>query len=947
MSCHELTFRVFVSSTFSDLIAERNVLQEHVFKDLREYCRGKGARFQAIDLRWGVSEEAALDQQTMDICIQELKRCRDVSPRLNFIVLLGGRYGWRPLPPRIEAQEFQSLKLRIPVEQQPFLNDWYRRDDNAVPPHYYLQPRKVNIYDCMNQLEKRAAYEAEAIEWEKIAFMLRTLLHQSAKEVFPDPNDPRRRKYEYSATHQEIRRGVFESESPRHHAFAYFRTIEELPEDDRAKKYRDIENGTVDVESRDRLVALKKKIRSFLPSENVYEYSTGWKDLQPGSIPGVSEQMPHLPISQEYLQALCDRVKTDLRAVIDRELMDYRRASDLDREIESHNDFGKDRGKHFIGREDVLDRIRVYLSGESSRPLVVYGVSGSGKTALMARTAGLITESQKPGVDPVLICRYVGATSASSDIRSLLESLCRELARTYGDGRAVPGEFRELTRDFPRRLLPATAERPLSILLDALDQLSPANDALYLAWLPRQLPPHVKLIVSVLDSKGTEGECYRIPQKMVSAENKVQVDLLPGKESEKLLDAWLMGTHRRLQPEQRREVLDKFAANGLPLYLKLAFTTARHWKSYEPPPSLDTDVTGIVNDMLTRLENERNHGYMLTSRFLGYLGAGRHGLTEEEILDLLSEDKEVMDDLRTRSSRSPKVDRLPFVIWSRLHAELEPYLSEYRADNTTVISFYHRQVGETVANRYLNTESGRGKTHGAVSKYFERRWREPYIRALSELPYHVTEAKEGVERILCDLLFIEAKARAGKLFELLRDYDRAIDKNTLPCLVQVRKAVSSVLPYLSSRPALTLQSIYNRLTWFDGLEPRLLRSLKIARSELDGRSFWLSAKGPLPDSQIHADLNVRFETGSSIQALAVDRPVIAVASYNGEVEFRDLTVGEQLYHRRLDCSRIAGIALDKGAACIAYIDTDGLVRTERSSAYMRGRKEKRGRCMTL
>ena len=66
----ELIFRVFVSSTFSDLIAERNALQEHVFPRLREFCQKRGARFQAIDLRWGVSEEAALDQQTMNICLE-------------------------------------------------------------------------------------------------------------------------------------------------------------------------------------------------------------------------------------------------------------------------------------------------------------------------------------------------------------------------------------------------------------------------------------------------------------------------------------------------------------------------------------------------------------------------------------------------------------------------------------------------------------------------------------------------------------------------------------------------------------------------------------------------------------------------------------------------------------------------------------------------------------
>ena len=92
------TFRIFVSSTFSDLKAERNALQERVFPRLRDLCQQHGARFQVIDLRWGVSEEASLDQQAMKICLGEIERCQKVTPRPNFIVLLGDRYGWCPPP---------------------------------------------------------------------------------------------------------------------------------------------------------------------------------------------------------------------------------------------------------------------------------------------------------------------------------------------------------------------------------------------------------------------------------------------------------------------------------------------------------------------------------------------------------------------------------------------------------------------------------------------------------------------------------------------------------------------------------------------------------------------------------------------------------------------------------------------------------------------------------
>ena len=105
------TFRIFVSSTFSDLKAERNALQERVFPRLRELCAAHGTRFQAIDLRWGVSEEASLDQRTMKICLGEIARCQQVTQRPNFIVLLGDRYGWCPLPEEIPAREFDSSFL--------------------------------------------------------------------------------------------------------------------------------------------------------------------------------------------------------------------------------------------------------------------------------------------------------------------------------------------------------------------------------------------------------------------------------------------------------------------------------------------------------------------------------------------------------------------------------------------------------------------------------------------------------------------------------------------------------------------------------------------------------------------------------------------------------------------------------------------------------------------
>ncbi len=138
---HSSTFRVFVSSTFADLVEERNALQRNVWPKLTELCEKEGFRFQAIDLRWGISEEAGLDQQTSRICLQELERCQTTSLRPNFIVLLGNRYGWRPLAEKIDADEFEAIEKKaeeLGLPDRSLLKEWYALDDNAVPPAFFL-----------------------------------------------------------------------------------------------------------------------------------------------------------------------------------------------------------------------------------------------------------------------------------------------------------------------------------------------------------------------------------------------------------------------------------------------------------------------------------------------------------------------------------------------------------------------------------------------------------------------------------------------------------------------------------------------------------------------------------------------------------------------------------------------------------------------------------------
>lgn len=99
--------RIFISSTFVDMNVERGLLQSRIIPEIKKHCASKGWQFECVDLRWGVSQEAQEQSKTIQICMNEIRHCRDVSPKPNFIVLLGERYGWIPDGSSISATEME------------------------------------------------------------------------------------------------------------------------------------------------------------------------------------------------------------------------------------------------------------------------------------------------------------------------------------------------------------------------------------------------------------------------------------------------------------------------------------------------------------------------------------------------------------------------------------------------------------------------------------------------------------------------------------------------------------------------------------------------------------------------------------------------------------------------------------------------------------------------
>lgn len=78
----------------------------------------------------------------------------------------------------------------------------------------------------------------------------------------------------------------------------------------------------------------------------------------------------------------------------------------------------------------------------------------------------------------------------------------------------IPGDYQGVATYFTSSLHLASADKPLYLFLDAVDQLSPEDGASGMSWLPLSLPPHVKLVLST--SSEVEYRCFPVLQSLMA-----------------------------------------------------------------------------------------------------------------------------------------------------------------------------------------------------------------------------------------------------------------------------------------------------------------------------------------------------------------------------------------------------------------------------------------------
>ncbi|MCD8105390.1 MAG: DUF4062 domain-containing protein [Lachnospiraceae bacterium] len=832
--------RIFISSTFEEFETERNLLETETFPELEALCRANAFSFQVIDLRWGVSRQAALDNQTVQICFDEIERCQQLSPRPNFLVMAGSRYGWRPLPSDIPKDEWQTLTRGISKEQYALLSEWYVRDENDLSERYFLRART-------------GAYLQEAL-WGQKERELRECLFSLASRRLTAKDALR--KYGLSATEQEIWRGLFDSEEAKEHTFVMLKDGYETVQSDE------------DADSARLLQEHLKQELSGREERQICEYREG---------------------ETTYLA----KVRTFLEDIIRKEIAKAGQMDAWQDEQEALEGTLREVNRCYIDRPGLDDAFTAFCEKNRGRAVLVTGCSGAGKSYFLKhwvcentdRAAGFFPDAQptRRGVlDGFFFClknlESKGLLDHADAPPSYVESEDWLLGHLRGIG--------------------SGDGQPVVLILDAVDTVSDWH-RLPFDLFDEKLPDEVTIVIGCIDRTdlGMDADALRIPAFPVPEMQK--------EDAMSMLALRLEQKKRRLTEEQAGMLKKRISGECTPLYIEILSDFSRKWKSTdgESTPSRLPQEMFVSQERMVRawLDDLGSGGYPVLHRHaLAYLALSADGLSETEMLALLTRDPEVLEEVRGETKKTSKKEwtftAIPPVLWARLFYEIRENLSELYQNGSLLMRFRHQhfvgQVSEMMGEdltklakrmrEYFsslpwNTISGGTRVTANLRK----------IRELYHLNAFLGDTAR-MQQLLSEPFYVDGCIRHGMYREVVTQIAEFVDQTpyNMPWLLRTRRLLWEKARLLQTFPDSYLQAAAEaRLAGDEELKAvgktchfvSESRSGEIVTMEIPGNSFAVSRDKILAvlsggvlrlyDMKNHVALDAVRKTGTDMGAL--------------------------------------------------------------------------------
>lgn len=825
-------FRVFISSTFNDFQCERWALQQIVFPRLKEKCQQHGAEFLGVDLRWGISPERSSRSKTIQTCFDEIERCQRLSPKPNFVLLLGQRYGYIPIPEVIPNSLYGKIRdfFTQDIESEPLLlwDNWYQQDSNDLERKWLTKP-----HDECN------GYSDPSIQG-----ALKKGLKRAAESLDLNLSEGEKCDLTGSATEQEIQKGIFDQAGSSDHVFVWRRVISDLPfSGEDACLYRDSGEDSYNHVSDSRLELLAGKLKSLL-GERYLEQNVLLSELSSTATQAVDEVQ-----ITSYLRNFADTMESQLWAKIEEQIRDEPSQD----EESTHRQFARLRSEGIVGREAELEEIHKYLESKPAAPYFIKAPGGLGKTSLLAKA---VTDVLPQFRERNHLVRFVGASSNIGTPTSLLLSLwpdkrievlakkhcidqqeCEYFLRvtllfreSFGlpwpkqlteaisgidieERRQAVVDAAALWRDWLIVEMTAGFSKPreellliyinaiknvqgdsLTLLIDALDKLEGYPDLNYLfgkisdSKYEEEYWDKLSIVLSARDVQGNDLHGLSIQDWNNCVENRLKVS------NRTLTDIQMSWINR---PEE---------CAGNPLVLKLASEFAVSLTANDTPQGSLT-LSGCIETLYERIGASSEHG-LLGEKVLQYIALSRQGIPEDLLLKTLAIDNGVRAWFSaTYPHHSWSLENgLPPILWSRIQMDLEAYLIRKDVFGSQALNFFHQEFKDEALAYSQRKQAIDAKV--ASLNLVKTAWHEltgeeffphesgitlrPFTTkpdgwSIRELPWLLEQAghQKLSKQLLSDPSFVLAKIQfKGGVESLLDDYARSEENEWSKLLVR-------------------------------------------------------------------------------------------------------------------------------------------------------------------
>ena len=684
---------VFVTSTFRDMQAERDVLRNTVFPQLEERLRERRHHLEPIDLRWGVetvdlNDEVAKDLLVLKVCLAEIERSRPFQ-----VVLLGDRYGWVPPEERMQAA----------VEEAGFETDVRGKSVTALEIEFGVLGRAEQQQRCFFYFRQGTLPYDQMPAGVAAEYSDAYSLDPETRSTSPGRLAELKGRIEDKlASHV------------RHYAAQW----------DSSRQAVTCLDAWADQVVEDLWEVMDRETREYvrLPEPT-------WQDEERWVLEQFVENRGRGFIG---------------RADLTEELMELALGSDDPHAGRVVTPYG--------GRiETRVDRDVTTDDEQQPWGACATGVSGSGKSALFAHLY-----RQLEGEDVVLLSHAVGISVRSTQVEPLLRRWVQELSREADTGDPLTEEsgIDEIEEAFGRLLSQVSAQRRVVVLVDALNEFEPTPRGQHLTWLPKLMPPNVRFIATTIPGKPSETlerrpgvglvQLPRLDENEAAEIARAVCARYHRQISSEVLDELLA----KLLP-------DGTAAASVPLWLELALDElnlldaddfARAEREFGGTPEqrlhllamdvarrLPAEVSALYGRMLERCEQLAGHGWAWA--FANVIAVTRNGLRESDLSALLPK---VLSELGTDALRTPESeflrDRWDGLRFAALRRAFRAHLVQRGALGQW--DFFHDQMRDAVKQRYHQGADIIHRLHSLIADHLESLPSDDPLRQ-TELMFHL------------------------------------------------------------------------------------------------------------------------------------------------------------------------------------------------------------------